>query len=185
MPTGNPWKTLSTRHVYENPWFSVREDEVIRPDGSTGTYSVVELPESVGIVAIDDDRVALVTQWRYVHDKQSLEIPTGGIDVGDASVEAAARRELTEETGLAATALEFIGSIDNSNGATTDVAHMFVARELSAVTKPTQADEQTELVWVRFDEAIEMVLSGAITESTTVAALLKVALLRQLHRLSA
>lgn len=177
----NPWHTLETRVVYENRWFSVREDHVVRPDGSPGIYGVVQLPESVGIVALDGDRVALVSQWRYVHNKESLEIPTGARDAQDESLLAAAQRELLEETGLEAREWRELGAIDNSNGATTDVAHVFRAQELSAVAeRPTLPAESTQLNWVSFFDAVEMALDGRITESTSVAALLKVAFLRHI-----
>ena len=86
--------------MYRNPWITVREDDVIRPDGSGGVYGVVEIPASCGVVAIrDDGQVALVGQWRYVHDRYSVEIPTGGSEPGERPVDAA-QRELREETGL-------------------------------------------------------------------------------------
>ena len=121
----NPWKTLDTKLIYENAWLRLRQDSVIRPDGNQGIYSVVELPPSVGIVAVDESRqVALVTQWRYVHNKISIEIPTGSSSERDRTLRMAAERELLEETGLSAHRWRELGSIDNSNGATTDVAHL-------------------------------------------------------------
>src|SRR5580704_3550286 len=109
MATPNPWRTLSSRTIYQNPWLTLREDKVIRPDGAEGIYSVVEIRPSCGIVAIDeDDRIALVGQWRYVHDRYSLEIPTGGSEQGETPLDAA-KRELTEETGLTAKAWTALG----------------------------------------------------------------------------
>jgi 8-oxo-dGTP pyrophosphatase MutT (NUDIX family) len=178
----NPWKTLSSRLVYENPWFSVREDQVTRPDGSEGTYSVVQLPESVGIVAIDDsNRVALVRQWRYAHEKLSLEIPTGSIDSGDTSPAKAAARELKEEVGASSEEWKSLGSVDNSNGATTDVAHIFLATQVQPGKPISQPDEMITLEWWNFDAAVEAALKGEITESVSVAALLKVAALREIR----
>jgi 8-oxo-dGTP pyrophosphatase MutT (NUDIX family) len=175
---GNPWKTIGSRTVYQNPWLRVREDDVIRPDGNKGIYSVVEMRPSVGIVALrEDGHVALVRQWRYVHEKMSVEIPTGGSEEGE-SVLDAAKRELREETGLTASNWLSLGSIDNSNGATTDVAHLFLASELVQGRSEQLADEDVELSWQPFDKAVESALNGEITESVTVAGLLKVKLLR-------
>ena len=174
----NPWHTLSSRTIYRNSWLSLREDKVIRPDGAEGIYSVVELRPSCGIVAIsDDDQIALVGQWRYVHGKYSLEIPTGGSEHDETPL-AAAKRELLEETGLSAEVWTGLGSIDNSNGATTDVAHLFLARTLTAGPPVPQGDEQVELRWMSFADALLSVMNGEITESVSVAAILKVELLR-------
>ena len=70
MQYKNPWKTLGSRIVYENPWLRLREDQVIRPDGRPGVYSVVEIRPSVGVVVLDHKQhIALVGQWRYAHNK--------------------------------------------------------------------------------------------------------------------
>jgi 8-oxo-dGTP pyrophosphatase MutT (NUDIX family) len=178
----NPWHTLSSRTIYRNPWLALREDKVIRPDGAEGVYSVVEMRPSCGIVAVNEDnQIALVGQWRYVHNKYSLEIPTGGSEQDETPL-AAAKRELLEETGLTAGNWTGLGSIDNSNGATTDVAHLFLARNLTAGQPVPQGDEQVELHWMPFADAVLAVMNGKITESVSVAAILKVELLERAIR---
>lgn len=180
MTTQNPWRTLGSRRVYRNPWLTLREDIVIRPDGAEGIYSVVEMRPSCGVVAVNDDnQIALVGQWRYVHNKYSLEIPTGGSEQDEIPLDAA-KRELHEETGLTAADWTSLGSIDNSNGVTTDVAHLFLARNLTAGAPIPQGDEQVELRWMPFVDAVLSVMKGEITESVSVAGILKTELLRRL-----
>jgi 8-oxo-dGTP pyrophosphatase MutT (NUDIX family) len=175
----NPWRTLSSRTIYRNPWLVLREDKVIRPDGAEGIYGVVEMRPSCGIVAIsEEDQVALVGQWRYVHGKYSLEIPTGGSEQHETPL-AAAKRELLEETGLTADVWTGLGSIDNSNGVTTDVAYLFLARTLTGGPSASPGDEQVELHWMPFADAVLSVMNGEITESVSVAAILKVELMRR------
>jgi len=173
----NPWRTLGSRTIYRNPWLTLREDRVIRPDGAEGIYSVVEMRPSCGIVAINEDnQIALVGQWRYVHNKYSLEIPTGGSEQGETPLDAA-KRELLEETGLTAKGWTALGTIDNSNGVTTDVAYLFLAGNLTAGPAVPQGDEQVELRWMPFADAVLSVMNGEITESVSVAAILKAKLL--------
>src|SRR5215475_11663538 len=177
--TTNPWRTLDSRTIYTNSWLRLREDSVIRPDGKEGIYSVVEMRPSVGVAALNrDGQIALVTQWRYAHNKISTEIPTGGSLPDDGNAEEAARRELREETGLVGGKWRDLGPIDNSNGATTDVAHIFVATDLTESEREEDAEESIVVSWMAFADAVEAVLEGFITESVSVAAILKVELLR-------
>ncbi len=172
----NPWKRLSSKEVYRNKWVRLREDRVIRPDGTKGIYSVLELPPSVGIVALDDrNRVLLVGQWRYSTRRYSWEIPTGGCESAREPKLRAAKRELAEETGMIARRWISLGEIQNSNGATTDIAHLFLASDLSV--GPVSAEASREGItskWYPFGSALRMVLSGRISESCSVAAILKV-----------
>jgi 8-oxo-dGTP pyrophosphatase MutT (NUDIX family) len=150
---------------------------VIRPDGSDGVYGVVEIPPSCGIVAVRrDGQIALVGQWRYVHDKFSLEIPTGGSEPGETPLEAA-RRELAEETGLRAGRWTALGTIDNSNGVTTDIAHIFLAQDLVSGPAADDGNEPVELSWRPFPDAVRSVMAGEITESVSVAGILKAEIL--------
>lgn len=173
-----PWQCKSSRPVYENPWFRVREDQVIRPDGSSGVYGVVELPEYAGVVAVDErGRVALVRQWRYLYGETTLEVPAGNASSTDATPVDAARRELLEETGLVANSWISLGRIRYS--AVTNVGHLFLAQELTERTRPKSNDDWTELIWLDYPEAISLVLTGEITESTSLGALMKAEGLRQ------
>jgi len=179
----NPWTTLATRIVYANSWLRLREDTVIQPDGREGIYGVVEMRPSVGIVALNEaGDVALVTQWRYTLGRMSVEIPTGSSESSDHGVLAAAQRELREETGLSARSWRELGSVDNSNGVTTDVSHMFLATGLGAGADAQDPEERITLSWLPFGQAVENVLAGSITESVSVAALLKVEALRRRGR---
>jgi 8-oxo-dGTP pyrophosphatase MutT (NUDIX family) len=199
VSSGNPWRTLDTRVVYANSWMTVREDSVIRPDGQPGIYGVVEIRPSVGIIAIDDrpprdgrgeqgaiePRIAFVSQWRYTLGRMSLEIPTGGSEAGERLLDAA-RRELAEEVGMSADGWTWAGSVDNCNGVTTDVAHIFIARALAELPggQARQGDEEIEVVWLPLREAVARVVAGEITEAVTVAGILKAEVLRLRARAS-
>src|SRR5439155_17609791 len=129
-----PWKTLSSREVYRNPWIRVREDLAEMPNGRTTIYGVCELGQCVGVLPfVDDDHVVMVRQYRYVFgENQRWELPTGGVHPGE-SLEAAAQRELMEEAGYRAGRLTWVNSYFTSKSVCQEVAHLYVGRDLVAV----------------------------------------------------
>jgi 8-oxo-dGTP pyrophosphatase MutT (NUDIX family) len=176
----NPWTTLDSQPVYENPWISVREDGVLRPDGSPGIYGVVHFKNrAIGVLAVEDDgSIWLVGQYRYPHDRYSWEIPEGGAPEGE-STEEAARRELREETGLVADHWEPLGrEIHLSNSVSDESGYLFRA---SGLTRGPSEPEETERLHVRrvsWQEAMELLRNGEITDSLSVIALLHEAVRR-------
>ena len=180
MRRENPWITRSSRTAYQNQWIKVREDGVVRPDGSPGIYGVVEVPPSVGIVALNQkDYVVLIGQWRYTLSRYLIEIPRGGSD-GELDILACAQRELAEEAGVSAAHWQTLGSVEVNTGITTDVQHLFLATDLSPTSTSHDAEEQLDVIWRPFPEAIAMVMRGEISEVCSVAAILKVARMRGL-----
>lgn len=106
-------QTLGTRQVYANAWMSVREDDVLRPDGSPGIYGVVDKPDYALIIPLDGDRVHLVEQYRYPVAARRWEFPAGTApNRADAEPAALAAQELREETGLVAGRLQLLGMLD-------------------------------------------------------------------------
>ncbi len=153
---------------------------MLRPDGGPGLYGVVEIRPSIGVVAIDaQDRVVLVGQWRYAVDRYSWEIPRGGSHPGENQMQVVAARELAEEAGVRAEHWRELGPVDVCNGVANDVQSLFLATSLSSTNRHLDPEEEIELHWVPFAEAVEMALDGRITEVCSVAALLRVAWLRQ------
>lgn len=180
MAPTNPWVTQASRTAYENGWIRVREDQVLRPDGQPGVYGVVEIRPSVGIVATDEsDRIVLVGQWRYAVGRHSIEIPRGGSQPGEDDMLAVAKRELAEEAGLLARHWECLGAVDVCNGVTDDVQSLYWATGLSTTDMNLDPEEDIVVHWRPFNEAVRMILDGRITEVCSVAAVLKVALLKK------
>ena len=165
------WKTLSSTVVHRNRWFTVRQDVVTRPDGERGEYNVVERPDSVFIVPLDEaGRVRLIGLHRYPTGVYSLEIPAGGGDGQDPFV--AAKRELREETGLVAEEWLLLGRIQCANAVQNGFGHVFLATGLTETDEHEQeAEGITEQRWVPLPRALEMVLAGEITDSQSITAL--------------
>jgi 8-oxo-dGTP pyrophosphatase MutT (NUDIX family) len=170
-----------TRRVaYENAWITVWHDEVTRPDGNPGIYGIVHFANvAVGVVAIDDaDRVVLVGQHRYALDRESWEIPEGGVPT-DESPLVGAQRELQEETGLSAATWRELCRLDLSNSVTDETAVVFVATGLTHGESAPEPTESLDVRWVPFDEVLAMTLDGRIADALSVVAIQRVALDRR------
>jgi 8-oxo-dGTP pyrophosphatase MutT (NUDIX family) len=167
------WQTRASREVYGNAWIRVREDDVVRPDGSTGLYGVVEVRQpAVFVVAVtDDDRVLLVTLHRYTTGRTSVEVPAGGSDGEE--LETAARRELLEETGYRAETWTHLGRQYALNGVADAPAEVFLARDLSSGEgAELEAEGITAVTAHAWADVCRMVRDGTITDSETIGALM-------------
>lgn len=169
------WKKLDSKIVYDNPWITVREDRVINPGGGENQYGHVQFKnKAIAIVPIDEDRNTwLVGQDRYTLGAYSWEVPMGGA-TGDEPALAAAKRELKEETGLAAGKWTKIMHLHLSNSITDEEGFVFIAEDLIEGEPEFDETEVLEVRKLSLDEALEMVNRGEITDALSVAAILKV-----------
>ena len=150
---------------------------MVRPDGGPGIYGVVHfVHRAVGIVPLDGARrVLLVGQWRYPLDAWSWEIPEGGASPGEEML-AAARRELTEETGYTAREWRELVRAHLSNSVTDEESVVWLAGGLEDGVPSPDGTEQLELRWVPLDEALAMCRDGRITDALTILGLQRLAL---------
>ena len=173
---GNPWRTVSSRRVYENPWISVREDQVVRPDGEPGIYGVVHYKNvAIGVLPVEDGHTYLVGQYRYPLERYSWEIPEGGCPEGEEPLRAA-QRELREETGLEAARWQRLGEAYLSNSVADEYAVWFLATGLVPGEVRPEGTESLTVRRVAFREALNMALDGEITDALSLVALLSYAL---------
>lgn len=174
--TENPWKTLKITAVYENPWIRLEHHDVLNPAGNEGVYGKVHFKNrAMAIVPIDQDgNTWLIGQYRYALDEYAWEIPMGGGPI-DLDMLDSAKRELREETGLSAEKWTQIMRIHTSNSVTDEEGIVYLAEELSQGETEFEETEVLQIKKLPFAEVLEMVMTGQITDSISVAAILKAA----------
>lgn len=174
----NPWTTLKSEQIYDSPWIGIAKHDVLNPHGNPGTYSVVHFKNlAIGILPLDKDyNTWIVGQYRYPINKYSWEIPEGGGQLDVQPIDSA-KRELHEETGISANKWTKIQEMHLSNSASDEFCILYVAQDLSFGQSEPEDSEELEVRKLPFDELYKMVETGEVTDSLTVAAVLKVKLL--------
>lgn len=174
----SPWVIQSQKAIYTNPWISVTEYAVLNPSGNPGIYGKVHFKNTaVGIVAMDDHRnIFLVGQYRFATDSYSWEIPEGGEPVSSDPLDGA-KRELAEETGLYADNWQVLLTMHLSNSVSDEKAIVYLATGLMQHLSSPEDTEQLVVKKLPLEEACQLIEAGVITDSMSVAALIKIKLL--------
>ena len=162
----------ATRTVYENRWMRLREDRLVRADGSEGLYAVVDKDPAAAVIAIDGGQAVLVEQYRHPVGGRFWEIPQGSWEGERApDAEQLARGELAEETGMRAGSIERLGRLFFAYGITGQPFDVWLATDLTAGEQSLDPEEEGLRVG-RFALARveEMIADGTIADAATVAA---------------
>jgi 8-oxo-dGTP pyrophosphatase MutT (NUDIX family) len=178
------FRVLDSEKVYEGRVISLRRDTVAMPGGGSSVREVVHHPGAVAVVALDDDEnVVLLRQYRHPVGRRLWELPAGLRDSDGEPPLETAKRELAEETLLAAGRWSLLVSVNNSPGFSDELVQVYLAEDLSAVDRPAgftveheEADMTVERVPLR--DAVQQVFDGDIRNSSAVAGILAAAQLR-------
>ena len=178
MSMDNPWKVLKSNQVYDNPWIKLTEHQVINPTGGHGIYGEVHFKNlAIGIVVLDANYDTwLVGQYRFPLKAYSWEIPEGGGPL-DIDPVLSAKRELQEETGILASTLTEIQRMHLSNSVSDELAIIYIAQGLEMGQSSPEETEELTVRKLPFEEVYQMVMNGEITDSMSVAGILKTKLL--------
>ncbi len=184
MNTNNPWKTLASTEIYDNNWISLKEHQVINPNGGEGIYGEVHFKNyAIGILPLDENHNTwIVGQYRYPIKAYSWEIIEGGGALGVDPVESA-KRELVEESGITANRFTEIQRMHLSNSVSDELAIIYLAQDLEMGKSSPEETEELVIRKLHFNEAYQMVIDGIITDSMSVAAILKVKILIQENKI--
>ncbi len=172
MTNDHPITAIDSRRAWDCPWYGVRQDRILLPDGSEGVYNVLELPDAVWILPVTTTgEVVLLRHYRYPLQKWIWELPAGHVEAGDEPLESA-QRELREETGGEASEWRFLLKSNTMKGIGTETAHLFLA---TGVTLGATAHEPAEVMTVHplpAAEVLRMARAGEIEDAISVLALL-------------
>jgi ADP-ribose pyrophosphatase len=187
------FSVVSSERVFDGHVASLRIDEVVMPGGGTAKREVVEHSPAVAVVALDTagpqdradnfevvdaeesaDMIILIEQYRHPLGRRLWELPAGLMDVDGEPAQAAAARELLEETGFAAQKWSVLLDVATSPGFTEETVRIFMATDLNEIGRPDSEHEEADLRVVRvpLTVAVEAVLAGRIVNVMAVAGIL-------------
>ncbi len=164
-------ETISSRSIYKGRIVTLRVDTVRTVDGGQTSREIIEHADCVAIIAIDaDDNILLVNQFRKAVEKELLEIPAGGMEPGEDPV-TTVRREMQEETGYLPRKVERLGGFYSGPGYLTEYLHLYLATDLVPSQLFAEDTEGIRLVRVPLHQIPELIASGRICDSKSIASL--------------
>jgi len=182
MDDPRAWDVLGSAYLSREPWLTLRRDRVRLPGGAViDDYYVLEYPAWVNVVAVTtDDRLMLVRQYRHGLGRVGVELPAGVVDAGDACPEAAARRELLEETGYGNGTWRPLCVASANTGTHSNLTYSFLAVGVEPVAPPgPEPTEDLRVLTASIDEAARLVEAGDVVQALHLAPLLKYLLIRR------
>ncbi len=169
-----PYDLISSEIKYKNPWITVHEDKILRPNGKEGMYGIVEYSPGVATVALNDKlEIYLVTEYLYAADEYSACLPGGGVEPEESPLDAA-KKELHEEAGVEATSWTELGCVKPYPMVVNGPQYLFLAEGAHIAA---EHEEEFTLQTIPFQEALEMVMRGEIHHAASCVAILKTKLI--------
>ncbi len=153
----------------KNAWWTYRKDLTMLPSGKEGEYHFVHVKGSSLIIPfMDDGKMILVNQYRYLADRESLEFPCGSLKE-NSTYDETARDELAEETGFEAADLKRVGQFNPYNGVTDEMCSVYIARGLKPAVAKHDETEEFEQLHLTVEELEERIRAGVIWDGMSLA----------------
>ncbi|MHA2788912.1 NUDIX domain-containing protein [Corynebacterium sp. S7] len=173
--TRHNFEVTNSEMLVDAPIIAVREDTVTMPGGGTAKRQIVEHFGAVAVIALDEqNRIAMVKQYRHSVGQRLWELPAGILDIAGEDPVDCARRELEEEAGLAADSWSLLTDIVSSPGFCEETVRIFLAQDLREVPRPEATEEEAdmEFSWVPLHEAVDAVMVGKVANSIALAGIM-------------
>ncbi|MDF2671252.1 MAG: ADP-ribose pyrophosphatase [Paenibacillus sp.] len=161
--------TIKSEPIFKGKIISLQVDTVELPNGKTATREIIKHPGAVAVIALHEDRMIVVEQFRKPLERSLVEIPAGKLDEGEAPIDAA-RRELEEETGFSAGSLRPVCSFYTSPGFADEILHLFLAEQLTPGELRPDEDEFLDIQSITQEEAKQFIADGRIRDAKTITA---------------
>lgn len=172
-------KTLATKEIFKGKVFTVHVDDIELPDGSKSFREIVEHSGGVCVAAItDDNEMFFVRQFRYPYKRVLLELPAGKLEKGEDPLEAG-KRELREECGVTAETIISMGTVYPTVAYCSEIIYLYAAKGLKSTSQELDEGEFLSVEKIKIADAVDMVMKGEISDSKTVALILKVNKLKE------
>jgi 8-oxo-dGTP pyrophosphatase MutT (NUDIX family) len=170
----NPWKKLNSKIVYKNPWITVKEDKVIKPDNKKGIYGVVHLSGGTEVVALTSKKeIYLVGQWRYAINKFSWSLPAGSVKKNEKFLKAA-KNELEEEAGIKAKNWKYLGISYQSVGVLNQKIKYYLATDLTKTEQKLEGSKKgMKVIKIPLEKAVRLIKQNKIFEDSTITGIFK------------
>lgn len=169
-------KTLNSKTVYDGKIITVLKDDVEVADGHKSFREVVKHSGGIVVLAIHEDKILFVKQFRYPMKEVLLELPAGKLEYGENPFEAA-KRELEEETGYCADKWTDLGFVYTSPGYSDEKLYLYKAENLHFTQCHPDEGEILQPLEIKIDDAIKMINNGEINDAKTLCAFFRSKLL--------
>ena len=167
------YERIGRELVYKGVIIDYYQDTIKIPNGNIAKWDFIKHKGAAAVVAVKEDgKLLMVRQYRNALDRETLEIPAGGLNDVDEPTELAAARELEEETGYTAGKLELLLSLRTTVAFCYEKIDVYVASDLKRSKQHLEEDEYLDVVSCDVDELIQMIYDCRIQDGKTVSAIL-------------